>query len=79
MSVSINASELRREMARRGWDAIDLARAARLSPATVSAALAGKPISAKSVALIAQAIIRAPTNELLDRLVTADNPDLRSA
>jgi hypothetical protein len=46
MSVSINSGQLRLEMALRGWDAVDLARASRLSAATVSIALAGKPASA---------------------------------
>jgi transcriptional regulator with XRE-family HTH domain len=60
---------LRQEMTRRGWAAIDLARAARLSPATVSAALAGRPIAASSVALIAKALASAPPDEIIGRLL----------
>jgi hypothetical protein len=63
-------------MALRGWDAVDLARASRLSAATVSIALSGKPISAKSVALIATAIMQNPANEVIDRLVRRDSQDL---
>jgi lambda repressor-like predicted transcriptional regulator len=76
MSVNVNPAQLRLEMARRGWDAIDLARASRLSPATVSTALAGRPIAAKSVGLIAGALIGTPANEVIDRLVRGDSADL---
>ena len=76
MSVNVNPAQLRLEMARRGWDAIDLAHASRLSPATVSTALAGKPIAAKSVGLIANALINTPVNEVIDLLVRRDSADL---
>jgi len=69
VSVRIEADRLKDEMARRGWAAIDLAREARLSPATVSTALSGKPISARSLALIAAALLRAPVIGLIDSLV----------
>ncbi|MGO9583572.1 MAG: hypothetical protein ACLP36_12250 [Acidimicrobiales bacterium] len=69
MSVTVRRAHLRQEMARRGWDAIDLARASRLSPATVSAALAGRPIAAKSLTLIAGALSRAPIVESIDALL----------
>ena len=63
-------------MARRGWAAIDLAREARLSPATISTALSGKPISARSLALIAAALLRAPVIDIIDSLVA--NSDERT-
>ena len=69
MSVIVNAAQLRLEMARRGWDAIHLAKAARLSPATVSTALAGRPVAAQSVQLIAKALAEAPVNEFIDKLL----------
>jgi transcriptional regulator with XRE-family HTH domain len=75
MSVNLNPGHLRYEMVRRGWDAIDLARASRLSPATVSTALAGRPIAAKSVVLIAKALAGAPVDDLIDKLVS-DSPGL---
>lgn len=76
MSLVVNTDQLRREIARRGWDAIDLARAARLSPATVSTALAGKAISAHSMSQIAKALSQAPVDELIDKLIKRDSPDL---
>jgi hypothetical protein len=69
MSVRVDVRQLRREMARRGWDAIDLAREARLSAATVSSALAGRPIAAASLRLIAEALVRVPAVAVLDRLI----------
>lgn len=69
MSVTVQVPLLRQEMARRGWDGSDLARAARLSPATISAALAGRPIAARSLALIAAALAHVPAVEAIDRLL----------
>jgi hypothetical protein len=69
MSVMLQPGRLRHEMARRGWDAIDFAREARLSPATISAALAGRPISARSLGLMAQALIRVPGVDIIDSLI----------
>jgi len=62
-------------MTRRGWAATDLAREARLSQATVSAALAGKAISATSLSLIAKALSRTPAIDLVDKLL-AEPPDV---
>lgn len=69
MSVTLRAARLRQEMARRGWDAVHLAHEARLSPATVSAALAGRPIAASSLTLIAGALQRAPVLDGIDALI----------
>lgn len=74
MSVLVHAGRLRQEMARRGWAATDLAREARLSHATVSAALSGKPIAAGSLAMIAKALARVPTIEAIDTLIMVDRP-----
>lgn len=74
MSVVVHPGRLRQELARRGWAARDLAREARLSEATVSAALAGKPIAARSVALIAEALARVPTLPAVDALLMTDVP-----
>ena len=71
-SIAIDAERLRVEIARRGWDAADLAREARLSAATVSAAMSGRAISAKSLALIATALLRKPPIEMIDSLIVAD-------
>jgi len=49
VSVVVHAGRLRFEMVRRGWSVSDLARESRLSAATISAALAGRPMAAKSL------------------------------
>ena len=73
MSVIVHPGRLRFEIARRGWNPIDLARAARLSPATISAALSGRPISATSLKLIAKALADLPPSEVIDRLILGDS------
>lgn len=75
MSVVVRTARLRQEMARRGWDAVHLAHEARLSPATVSAALAGRPIAASSLTLIAEALQRAPVISAIDELLATDEPE----
>jgi len=75
VSVTVDAQRLRQEIARRGWSAVDLARAARLSPATVSAALSGRPIAATSLNLMARALAEAPANELIERLLYGDRDE----
>ena len=73
MSMIIHASHLRQEMARRGWAAADLARESRLSQATISAALASRPITAQSVALIAKAFSRVPVISGIDLLIIGED------
>lgn len=75
MSVTVRAARLRQEMARRGWDAVHLAHEARLSPATVSAALAGRPIAASSLTLIAEALQHAPVLDGIDELLGDDTSE----
>lgn len=69
MSVAINGPLLRRELAVRGWTNSDLARAARISHATVSAACAGRPVSAVTVRLILEALVGAPPLQHADQLI----------
>lgn len=69
MSVQIQAARLRFEMTRRGLSVTDLARAAKLSHPTVSAALAGRAISSQSLQLIAAALTRLPVIEVIDSLL----------
>lgn len=76
MSIVVDVARLRFEMVRRGWSAVDLAREARLSPATISAALAGRPIAAKSLDLIADAFTRVSARKAIDGLLGGDWPDL---
>lgn len=69
MSITVDSNRLRAEMVRRGWAATDLAHESRLSNATISAALAGRPIAARSLGLIAQALIRTPAIDVVDLLI----------
>lgn len=72
VSVIVHPGRLRFEMVRRGWSASDLAREARLSPATISAALAGRPIAAKSLDLIGEAFTRVSARKAIDELIMGD-------
>ena len=72
MSVAVDSTRLRRELTRRGWSASDLARTARLSPATVSAALAGRRVATRSLSCMARALCQAPVIDLVDALIEDD-------
>ena len=50
--IIVHAGCLRFEIVCREWSSSDLAREANLSPASLSAALAGRPVAASFVALI---------------------------
>jgi lambda repressor-like predicted transcriptional regulator len=69
MSVILRAEILAREVARRGWNLADLARAAGVSSATVTAARAGRPVSPKSLRSIAAALASAPPLDGVDELL----------
>jgi len=69
VGVIVRADQLRHEMVLRGLSASDLARAARLSAATVSAALAGRPVAPRTLALIAEALGRVPVVDHLGDLL----------
>ena len=69
MSVALNCEALRRELARRGWNGNDLAHAARISHATVSAACAGHRVSPTTVRLIALALAEATPLRGVDGLL----------
>jgi transcriptional regulator with XRE-family HTH domain len=69
VGVPINAEYLRRELARRGWNSNDLARAAKLSHATVSAACTGRMVSPTTLRLIASALSRAAVVTGVDALL----------
>lgn len=69
MSVQVWASRLSYELALRGMTAFALAKLAGVSPATVSAALADKNISATSVKLMADALDQVPVSDFMRKLI----------
>jgi len=56
VSIRVNGQRLEHELVRRGWTGQDLARAAKVSPGTLSAALRGRRISNRSLLRIAIAL-----------------------
>ena len=68
-SVRVNGVHLRREMARRGWRAIDLARAAGVSAGTMTAVMKGTYVSPRTLQKIAVALTKAPVVPGLDGLL----------
>lgn len=75
MSIVVHPGQLRMEMARRGLSARVLAREAGVSPPTISAALAGRPISATTLGLIAGALTRIPPVAVIDGLLLNRSED----
>lgn len=69
MNVVVDDVRLRHEMLRRGWSAAELARASRVSHATVCGALSGRPISNRSLACLAHALAKAPVIAGVEDLV----------
>jgi transcriptional regulator with XRE-family HTH domain len=76
MGVVVHPGRLRLEMARRGWSATDLARESGISRPTISAALAGKAIAARSVGLLGLAFARVPAEPAIDSLILGDRDGL---
>ena len=74
MGIVIQVQQLRRELARRGWNYSDLARAARVSPPTVTAAMAGRPVLPRTVRAIARALAEAPIVGGIDELLLSAEP-----
>ena len=59
-AARVNTDRLRRELAIRGWNGIDLAYFAQVSPATVSAAMQGRQVSSATLRKMALALSKAP-------------------
>ena len=57
-AAKVNRERLRREMLLRGWDGIDLAFHAGVSPATVSHAMQGHPVSSTTILKLVAALSR---------------------
>jgi DNA-binding Xre family transcriptional regulator len=56
MGHRINGAELSRQLALRGTEKQELARAAGVSPATITSCLAGRPVSTRTLRAIATAL-----------------------
>jgi len=69
MTVRMNPEQLDRELARRGWNATDLARASGCSAATISGARRGRPVSSGTLSKIAEALRSAPVIPGIDELI----------
>ena len=65
----MNAARLDRELARRGWNATDLAKAAGISVGTISAARRGRPVANATLCKIADALLRAQVMPGVDDLL----------
>jgi len=75
MTISMNTARLDRELARRGWNATDLAKASGISVATISAARHGRRVANSSLRKIANALLEAPVIPGVDELLgPADGP-----
>lgn len=69
MTSRIHPPRLDRELARRGWNATDLAKASGISVATISAARQGRAVSNSTLCKIAQALQQAPVVPGVDDLL----------
>jgi DNA-binding Xre family transcriptional regulator len=84
MTIRLSPVRLDRELARRGWNATDLANASGCSSATISAARRGRSVTGATLAKIADALRKAPVvagiDSLLEpELVAEDAPEPRAA
>jgi transcriptional regulator with XRE-family HTH domain len=69
MATRMQPARLDRELARRGWNATDLAKASGISIATISAARHGRPVSNSTLCKIANALRDAPVIPGVDDLL----------
>ncbi len=76
MGVRINPTRLDRELARRGWSATDLARAAGCSASTISGARRGRTVTSDTLRKIAGALELAPVMPGIDYLLDSENGSL---
>lgn len=72
MTVRLSPARLDRELARRGWNATDLANASGCSPATISAARRGRAVTSSTLSKIADALRQAPVIDGVDDLLEPD-------
>jgi transcriptional regulator with XRE-family HTH domain len=73
MGVRINPNRLDRELARRGWNATDLAKASGCSPSTVSGARRGRTVTNETLCKIAGALLNARVVPGVDSLLEPED------
>jgi transcriptional regulator with XRE-family HTH domain len=73
VSTRLDPNRLDRELARRGWNATDLAKASGISVGTISAARRGRPVSNATVCKIADALRAAPIVAGVDGLLEPEH------
>ncbi len=69
MGVALSATQLRRELAKRGLSQAELANLAGVAPATVTHAVHGRPVTPATVARIARALLRVPVIDGVESLL----------
>ena len=69
----MDPARLDRELARRGWNATDLAKACGISVGTISAARRGRAISNATLGKIAHALRATPVVDGIDQLLEPEN------
>jgi transcriptional regulator with XRE-family HTH domain len=74
VSTRLDPTRLDRELARRGWNATDLATASGVSVGTISAARRGRPVSNGTLCKIANALRDAPVVPGVDSLLEPEAP-----
>jgi transcriptional regulator with XRE-family HTH domain len=79
MGIRISPARIDRELARRGWSATDLARAAGCSPSTISGARRGRPVTNETLRKIADALLNAPVVPGVDALLEPEEGPLVDA
>lgn len=76
MGTRLDPARLDRELARRGWNATDLAKASGVSVGTISAARRGRPVSNGSLCKIADALSNAPVIPGVDNLLEPEDASM---
>jgi transcriptional regulator with XRE-family HTH domain len=73
MGIRISPERLDRELARRGWNATELAKASGCSPSTISGALRGRRVNNETLRKIAEALLNAPVVPGVDSLLEPES------
>jgi transcriptional regulator with XRE-family HTH domain len=76
VGTRLDPVRLDRELARRGWNATDLAKASGISGGTISAARRGRAVSNASLCKIADALSNAPVIPGVDNLLEPEDASM---